>query len=212
MGTQPWRVLLVDDHDVVREGIRGILQEKPYLQVCAEAKSVEAALQAIEKNSPDVVVVDISLQDSNGLELVRHLADQQSCVKTVVFSHRSAWLMSDRAAKAGAHGYVSKQTGLTDLSKTIRAVMTGDAFVCDVKEETTDRAQPLLSGIKQLTESEYQVFERHGEGLEATAISQQLGCSVNTVRTRLERIRDKLGLKNAAEVRHAAISWQIAAM
>ena len=203
------RIVLVEDHKTVREGLKKLIEDTPGMVVCGEATNAADGLAIISQQQPDVAIVDLSLSNSNGLDLVSSLNEASSTTRAIVFSSRPAWLLAERMLKAGASGYLRKSTGDELIIQAIKDVMQGKTFVSEgvVLEAETDH--DLGESLKQLADQEYQVFDLVGQGLEATDIATQLGCSVNTVRTKLERLKAKLGHKRMSDLRRAAISWQV---
>jgi len=199
----------VEDHRTVREGLKSLIEQHCHLTVCGEATSAAEGLSVIKMWRPDIVIVDLSLIDSNGIDLVTKLKHASTSTKAIVFSHRPAWIMADRMLKAGASGYLRKSSGDELIVKAISEVMRGNTFVSEGVAPNGDIVHQLGESLKQLADQEYQVFDLVGQGLEPAEIAIQLGCSINTIRTKLERLKSKLGHKKMSVLRRAAISWQI---
>ncbi len=190
-------VLIVDDHPVVREGLRLLIEEQADLVVCGEAEGVGGALALIRDRKPDLVIVDLSLKDSHGLDLVRHIADFDRRIRVLVYSMHDQGFYGAAARDAGATAYVSKSTSGQATLRAIRAVFDGDG-AAKPRSDNVDRAKPGL------TARERQVFQLIGEGLATRQIAARLKISVHTVDSHREAIKTKLGLGNAAELQRAA--------
>lgn len=208
--TADWKVLVVDDHSMIREGLRCLIDRQPSLSVCGEADCVASALRASRQHSPELVIVDLSLVGSNGLDLVQQMNANRTDVKLLVYSHRPAWVMTEKVIQAGAHGYVEKTTNDGELIEAIQIIKNGGYFRS--KNSQAPVEHPLADGVQALAEKEYLVFEYLGMGKEPREIAELLGCSPNTVRTYLDRCSKKLGTKKLGELRCAAMSWRLDAL
>lgn len=206
------KILLVEDHKLLLEGLKSLLASEDDLQVIGEAHSVADAITELERECPDLAVVDLSLVGSRGMELVRYLAEHYPHVKILVFSQRPAWVMADRVLAAGAHGYKQKSPGDLEVVEVIRKLLNGETYItpCDTPEDAV--SYEYLAKIQELSDREFEVFELLGAGTKTAAIAQQLGTSNSTVRTMLNRIKNKLGADEAAEVRKIALAWQLDAI
>ena len=209
MPKNPWRILIVEDHEMVRKGLMDVLGRQEGMSVCGQADNVEMALVEIDGAQPDLVIVDMSLVDSNGLDLVRTLNRSPSSPKTIVFSSRPAWMMAERAMRAGAQGYLRKSTNDARIVDAVRTVMSGKTYVSEGGADEIGGDHPLLDAVTELSDLEYQVFELLAHGLDTAGIALKMQCSVNTVRTKLERARQKLEVSSTPELRRAAIAWRI---
>ena len=147
--------------------------------------------------------------ESNGLDLVKTLRKRSAEVKTIVFTSRPAWVLAERLLAAGASGYLRKSSGDQQILQAIREVVAGRTFVSEGSTPSTEVEDRFGESVRKLSDQEYQVFDLTGQGLEATEIAGRLDCSVNTVRTKIERLKKKLGHQRMSELRRAAISWQI---
>lgn len=211
MTPQTCRVLLVEDHKLLLEGLKALLAAQPDMQVIGEAHNVRQAKQLVEHQRPDFVVVDLSLVDSRGIDLVRHLARHERSIKILVFSHRPAWVMEDRVMAAGAHGYLRKSPHDLQIVDAIRSLMRGERFACASQEsaELGGSSRQYATMIKSLSDREFEVFELVGQGVLARTIAAKLDMKTTTVRTLLDRIKTKLGVGRIEEVKRIAIAWQL---
>jgi DNA-binding NarL/FixJ family response regulator len=208
------KVLIVDDHPMVREGLSMRISLQPDLEVCGEADTQEAALTLIEQTHPGLVLVDIFLASGNGLELVKQVKARFPSIKMLVISAYRDSLYAERALRAGALGYLNKQQSSAKVIEAIRTVLRGDRFVApEISQRLMHQAlrgeELTHSAVEQLTDRELEVFRMIGEGTITADIAQQLFLSIHTVDRHRENIKRKLGLKNAAELTCAAAQWLI---
>jgi len=207
------RILLVDDHPIVRTGLAQLIGEEPDLEVCGEAASVDEALQACEAKPPDLVIVDISLEDSNGIELMEKLKSHSRTTKTLALSMHDEGLYAERVLRAGARGYVRKKNASDVLIEAIREVLAGGIYLTATARNqlleriTSGDPAELQSPEQALSNRELEVLERIGNGLTTGQIARQMELSVKTVDTYRENIKKKLHLKNSAELARHAVRW-----
>ena len=206
------RLLLVDDHPLLRKGLALTLDAEPDFEVVGQAADAEEALDAAPRLKPDVVLVDLSLPGMGGLELIKHLAAVLPEAKTLVVSRHDESLYADRAIRAGARGYVSKLQAGEKIVEAVRAVLRGGLYLSD---EVKDRMllgaaagrDPMASPLDQLSDRELEVFEMTGKGVETRDIAERLHLSVKTVESYRARIKAKLGLSSATELLQHAVRW-----
>lgn len=207
------RVYLVDDHPIVRQGLIKLIEQEAGLEVCGEAGSVSEALPAIQEHEPDVVLVDISLEDSNGLELIKTIDDLGLQIPTLVLSMHDESLYAEHALKAGASGYVMKQAAATTLVSAIEKVLDGEIYVSKtmssqmLKMAFRSGGEKSRSGTEALSLRELEVFELIGRGNSTREIAEQLNLSVKTIETYRAHIKDKLHLRSGTELMQKAIHW-----
>jgi DNA-binding NarL/FixJ family response regulator len=210
--TRAARILIVDDHPVVRLGIRQMLATEPSLTVCGEASTVDEALQACRTADCDLAIVDLSLGKSSGLELIKQLHDEHPELAILVLSMHDEALFAQRALRAGARGYLQKQEAIDGLVRAVHQVLSGKVYVSDTV------AQQVLAGLRgtsstptdqlaTLTDREIQVLERVGRGSSTAEIARDLGVSVKTIETYRSNIKAKLNLKSALDLVRYATSW-----
>jgi DNA-binding NarL/FixJ family response regulator len=207
------QVLIVDDHPTVREGLGLRIRSEPDMTVCGEAADVEEALRAVKSLEPDVVIVDISLRQGSGLDLIKRLAARDKHVKILVHSMHDESLYARRCLRAGARGYITKQADPRDVICAIRAVLAGKIHVsAEFSEQILAHRlgweKPLLTDpVEMLTNRELEIFRLMGKGLTASKIAARLCRSVHTIETHRENIKRKLQIHNIAELTHRAVEW-----
>ena len=207
------KVFLVDDHPLVREWLTNLINQQPDLVVCGETESAPHALQAIAAAQPDVAIVDISLQGSSGIELIKNLKQSHPDVAILVLSMHDESLYAERALRAGAKGYIMKRETTRKVIEGIRQILDGKLFVGDsVKEEFTRRLvenkkQAPRSPVEELSDRELEVFEMLGLGLGTRQIADALRVSIKTVQAYCARAKEKLNVNSATELLREAIRW-----
>lgn len=209
---RPARIFLVDDHAVVREALRSLIAQQRDLAVCGEADDTVDAARAIAETGPDVVVMDISLRDSTGLELLRQVRARHQATRVLVLSMHDEKLYAERCIRAGAHGYVMKAESSKRFLFAIREVMAGR--LCVSKPIAAILADKMIglktrsgSPLEALSDRELEVYNLLGTGLETRQIAQSLNVSIKTVQAYCARIKLKLGLSSGSELLREAICW-----
>lgn len=208
------RILIVDDHPVMRMGLVQLINSKMDLDVCGEAGTAREAMERIEALAPDLVVLDLVLPDGHGLEVIKDIRARFDGVKTLVLSSNDEFVYAERALKAGARGYVMKEAAAAHLVEAIHTILEGQIYVSPnvsqlIVEMFTGkkRGSGAASPIEKLTDREFEVFQLIGEGKGSRDIAQQLGISVRTIDAHRAHMKDKLGIKDGnALVRHA-VRW-----
>jgi DNA-binding NarL/FixJ family response regulator len=209
----PTRVLLVDDHPLVRERLAEIINREADLKVCGEAEERHQALEAIKASQPDLVIVDITLKDSNGLELIKDIHSRWPKRRILVVSMHEEALYAERVIRAGARGYITKQEATRNILMAIRRVLAGDIYLnAKSANHIINRlahSPSVLSSnpAELLADRELQVFELTGRGLNTRQIAERLHIGFKTVETYRARIREKLGLKTPSDFLQLAIAW-----
>lgn len=207
------RILIVDDHPLVRQGIIGLISTQPDFEVCGEANGIAEALELVEATRPEVVIIDLTLKDGNGIELIKILKEQHGDIKMLVISMHDETLFAERALRAGAVGYVSKHEAIRTVVQAVRTVLGGRLYLSPNMTERMvhlavgARADGTGSPLERLTDREIEIFEMIGRGLASREIAQQLNLSPKTVETHREHVKEKLDLKNAAELTKHAVQW-----
>ena len=207
------RIYLVDDHPLIRKGLRLTLEAENDFLLCGEASSAEEALSAMEEVQPDIVVLDISLPGMSGLDFLRHLEGVRSSARTLVVSRHDEVLYAERAIRAGAKGYVMKSEAPQALVTAIRKILMGGIHVSPAINERL--LQGIAAGQQSFNQSpaealsgrELEVFEMTGRGLGTREIANRLNLSIKTVESYRARIKMKLNLTNAAELVQHAVQW-----
>jgi DNA-binding NarL/FixJ family response regulator len=212
-GAGKTKILLVEDHPMFRDQLARIIAEEPDLEVCGATDSVREAVALIRRTEPDLAVVDLNLKGAGGLELLKDLGAQNLRLPTLVLSMHSESLYAERVLHAGAMGFISKSQPASELKRAIRLVLSGDVYLSP--EMTSSLLKRMASGagtanrmgIEALTDRELEIFQLIGRGQNMTAIAQALNLGSSTVETYRARIREKLGVKNAAELYTVAANW-----
>jgi DNA-binding NarL/FixJ family response regulator len=210
--TPKTRVFLVDDHPIVLKGFRMLFGLEPDMAICGEADSVNTALEKMLTLRPDVAVVDLSLKDSNGLELIKQLRQLAPTIRLLVFTMRDEAIYVERTLGAGAHGYITKEEGPEKVIEAVRALMQGKRyFSTALAEKLVDRmtgqGPEAEEGVDALSDRQLEVLELIGNGLGSRAIAQKLGLSVKTIAAHREHIKLRLGLASASELAAYAFTW-----
>ena len=207
------RILIVDDHPIVRFGIARILNAEPGLAVCAEASGSNEAIAAAALYKPEIAVVDISLKGIDGLQLTRLLHRQHPDLRILILSMHDETTYAPKALKAGASGYVMKEEAATRLLDAVHTIRNGDVYVsAAVKQNllnTRNGIHPanMQYGIDTLSERERQVFTCLGQGCNSRVIAERLAISIKTVETHRARIKIKLGIPQATHLMIEAARW-----
>lgn len=207
------RVLIVDDHPAIREALTAALADAGGFDVIGEAASAQEALTIFAKSQPDVAVIDISLEDAHGLDLVQNIATQYPEVEVVVYSMYDERVYAERAIRAGASGYVMKKEPTRKVIEAIRTVEEGDIFLSQrifsrmVGKSTTTRTRGPSFAVDTLTDREMAVFQMLGEGYTLEEVVERLNLSRKTVEAYRRRAKEKLGLRSVGELLQHAIRW-----
>jgi DNA-binding NarL/FixJ family response regulator len=206
-------VFLVEDHPIVREGVGRLIEKEPDMTICGEAENGTEALTRIERVRPDVVLVDLSLENSSGLDLIQDLRLRWPKMPVLVLSMYDEMYYAERVLRAGAMGYVMKQEAPRKIIQAIRTVLTGKLFVSEKVSEkmlqviANPAGDVLTSPLDRLSNREIQVFQLIGEGLSNQEVADTLMLSVKTVESHIERIKDKLDIRSGRELHQRAIEW-----
>jgi DNA-binding NarL/FixJ family response regulator len=207
------RILLVDDHAVVRFGMAQLINQQSDLVVCGEQEDAANALSAIGKLKPDLVIADISLKDSSGLELIRNIKAQYSGLPVLVVSTHDESVYAEIAFRAGALGYLMKAEALDKVVAAIRRVLSGNIYVSDtlaakmLQQQVRGTTDIRESFVKGLSDRELEVFQLIGQWKKTKEIAQALHLSIKTIEYYREQIKQKLNLKSAVELTQHATSW-----
>lgn len=209
------RILIVDDHPAIREGLAVRIGDQTDLEVCGEAAGVDDALAKVKQLRPDLVIVDISLASGNGLDLVKQIKSRHAGVRMLVHSMYDESLYAERSLQAGAMGYVNKREAPDTMLMAIRQVLTDKIYLSpEMTERLLGRAAGRNANVEEspilrLSDRELEIFQLIGQGLTTGAIANQLHLSVHTIDTHREKIKAKLKLKNAAELARSAVQWTL---
>lgn len=203
----PAHVVLVDDHAVVRRGLRQILEREPDLRVCAEAGTADEGFSAVERLGPDLLVTDLTLEGRGGLELVGLVHRYHPALPALVVSVHDGALLADRALAAGARGYVSKRRAEREVVPAARAVLAGRTYVEGRPETGPAPADGSGDPVESLSDREFEVFLLLGEGYAPRHIAEALCLSVSTVEAYRERMKEKLGVGSSPMLLRYAVRW-----
>jgi DNA-binding NarL/FixJ family response regulator len=208
------RVLLVDDHPIVRQGVAAMLNQQPDISVCGTAEDPHQALETVAKLKPDLVIVDLSLKKGSGIDLLKDLKVRYPKLLTLVLSMHDESLYALRVLRAGASGYIMKQAATENVLVAVRRVLAGEVYL---SEEMGKRMMEQIAGkpakrsgspIEDLSDRELQVFNMIGQGRGTRQIAEELHLSVKTIESHRARIKDKLNLQTGAELVQHAIQWR----
>jgi DNA-binding NarL/FixJ family response regulator len=207
------KIFLVDDHPMVREHLTGLLQHEPDLEVCGEAADGPTALSMIRQCEPDLVLLDISLKRSHGLELLKDLKELRPKLPVLVLSMHDEALYAERALWAGARGYITKEEATLNVLSAVRKVLSGHVYL---SERMAGRMMQMMVGggapnagspLEVLTDRELEVFELIGRGVGTREIADRLRLGIKTVESYRARIKEKLKLEDGQRLLQLAIQW-----
>lgn len=211
--TKICRILIVDDHPMVRERLAEAIRGESDLTVCGEAETRFQALELIANTKPDMVIADLTLKQSHGLELIKDIRSQHPRILVLVVSMHDEWLYAERTIRAGARGYITKQEATGKIMSAIRTVLNGEIYLSGkmaahiaTKAVVGTRRETGLP-VGQLSDRELLVFEMIGRGQGTRKIAEELHLDMRTVETYRSRIKEKLHLKDANELLQHAIRW-----
>jgi DNA-binding NarL/FixJ family response regulator len=208
------KILVIEDHPIFRLGLSELINQEPDLQVCGEAKDAAAAWHTIERLQPDLIIADITLENSDGIELTKEIHKRYRHIPVLILSMHDEFLYAERALHAGARGYIMKQEAMNSVVGAIHQVLEGKLYLSEqVKEHILTHlaaAGPnvgIRSPIERLTDRELEIFQMIGKGLGTRDIADKLHVSIKTVGTHRERIKSKFNLKSANELVRYAVHW-----
>ena len=206
------RVLVVDDHPVVRQGLALAISREADLEVCGEAEHIEEALRLVEAEHPDAVIIDLSLDGEDGIELIDYIKSRWPAVKILVYSSHDEDTFAGRVLRAGAAGFVSKREAMPKLVAAVRQILGGEVYLSP--QMTTRLLQRAAVGkpldhnpTEALSNRELQVFEMIGQGMSTVQIAEKLDVSPKTVESHRKVIKTKLNVQTAAQLSRRAFQW-----
>ena len=204
-------VVLVEDHPMFRERLAELINKEPDLEVCGEADNIRDGFDLITQRGAQVAIIDISLQGASGLELLKNLKAASVTIPVLILSMHDESLYAERALRAGARGYITKNEASAKVMTALRQVLAGEIYV-GTKAATKilgnlSQASQAGSAVERLTDRELEVFEKIGRGRTTREISIQLGVGAATVETHRSRIKEKLQLENGAQLQREALRW-----
>lgn len=207
------KILIVEDHPIFRMGMSDLINQESDMIVCGDADDVSGGRKAIEQLQPDMVIVDLSLRDSNGIDLVKEISRRYIKLPVLVLSMHDESIHAERCLLAGARGYIMKQEASEFVVKAIRQILAGNIYISqkimgNILNKFQSRPESIhKSPIQSLTDREMEVFRLIGKGYSSGKIAYQLNISVKTVGTYRERIKEKLGLKHGGDLAKYAVLW-----
>jgi DNA-binding NarL/FixJ family response regulator len=208
-------IMIVDDHPLVRSGFRQLIESEADMSVCCEAGNMSEALQLLKHCSPDLAIIDLSLPDGNGLELIKRMQSQNLAIPILVSSMHDEDMFAERALRAGANGYINKQEASEQVIVASRQILAGKTYLSShmserLKLEQTGSPQaPIMSPLEHLSNRELEVFELIGHGMTTSDIAGRLHLSIKTIETHRANIKTKLGLCSAGELTRSAVQWTL---
>ncbi|MHB1080075.1 MAG: response regulator transcription factor [Prosthecobacter sp.] len=208
-----YKVLLVEDHPMFREHLGQLIDRDLGMSICGEADNIRDAMRLILETKPDIAIVDITLHGSSGLELLKDIKAQGLDINVLVLSMHDEELYAERALRAGAKGYITKNEASTEVIEAIRCVMKGDVYASRqmtaklLERMTQKRSNSELAGMETLADRELEVFQMLGRGKSTREIAQTLNLGESTVETYRARIKEKLQMRSAAELYLRAGQW-----
>jgi DNA-binding NarL/FixJ family response regulator len=207
------KIVIVDDHPIIRQGLAELIDQEDDLVVCGQVEDAHQAMKAINKQKPALVVVDVSLKDSNGIELIKDIKVQHPDATVLVLSMHDESVYAERALRAGANGYIMKQEASEKIIQAIRKVLNGQVYLSDkmaanvMNKMVGAKTDAGVSAIDRLSDRELEVFTLLGQGRGTRQIAQKLHLSIKTIETYRAHIKEKLNLADAAELLQHAIQW-----
>ncbi len=208
-------VFVVDDHPIVRQGLTLLINQETDLAVCGEAEEMHSALRAILAVRPDILIVDISLNGPDGLELLKHIRINSPRLPVLILSMHDESIYAERALRAGANGYIMKQEATEKVLVALRRILSGEIYVSDriansmLQHYVRGANLSEHSSVSELTDRELEVFRLIGEGHGTRQIADELHLSVKTVESYQAHIKEKLSLRNSRELVQHAVQWNV---
>ena len=207
------RVVIVDDHPMFRERLVQVVNHEEDMEACGEAEDLTQAMETILRESPDLVIADITLKDSSGLELIKRIREHTATLPILVLSMHEESLYAERVLRAGANGYITKHQHPKEVINAIRRMLAGGVYVSEamasvfLKGMLRSRGRSSPRSVERLTDRELAVLEMIGQGRTTRQIATALKLGTPTIDTYRDRIKEKMNLQNAAELLHFAIRW-----
>jgi DNA-binding NarL/FixJ family response regulator len=208
-------VLVVDDHPLMRQGLALLINQQQDMQVCGEAEEAQAAMQSIAQLRPDIMILDISLNGPDGIELLKNIRATDPDLPVLVLSMHDEAIYAERALRARANGYIMKQEATEKVLVAVRRILSGEVYLSErmsnkmLQQYIGGAPNMIQSRIASLSDRELEVFRRIGEGRGTREIAEELHLSVKTVETYQAHIKDKLALRSGRELIQHAIQWKI---
>jgi DNA-binding NarL/FixJ family response regulator len=213
------KVVIVDDHPAIREALAFRISKLPEFEICGEAAEPAQALRIVEETDPDVAIVDISLKNGNGIDLIKRIKSRNDRIRILVWSMHGENMYAERALRAGALGYITKEQAMANMIEALSQVAAGKVYLSPAMTEKLLRrtvgtkTTPLeRSPVEALSDRELDVFRLIGQGVKTAEIAKRLHLSQGTIWTYRDRIREKLGIRDGTELAHVATQWAIDAV
>lgn len=214
---QPAKIFIIDDHPLVRNGLRLLIDSENDLSVCCETDRIEGAMGLFAKCSPDLAIIDLSLPDGNGIELINRIKRQHPDIPVLVSSMHDESLFAARVLHTGAQGYINKKEAGDQMIEAIRQILSGQIYLSEamqqqlsLKAEGGEQVTPR-SPVELLSNRELQIFELIGQGMGTSTIADKLNLSVKTIETHRAKIKKKLGLGSSTDLTRSAVKWSLEA-
>src|ERR1700680_1527009 len=209
------RILVVDDHPIIRQGLALMVNREADLVVCGEAEDATGAMLVLSSSRPEVLIVDISLNGPDGLDLLKNIRTSHPSLPVLILSMHAESIYAERALRAGANGYIMKQEATEKVLIAVRRILNGEIYVSDriankmLKHYITGSVTLRVSSIADLSDRELEVFRLIGEGHGSRQIAEELHLSIKTVESYQAHIKEKLSLRSARELMQHAIQWSM---
>lgn len=207
------KILVVDDHPLVRRGLGELIASQPDLVVCGEAATAAEALNLVDQTAPDLVIIDLKLKQSSGIELIKQIKARYKSIKMLVASMHEEALFAERALHAGASGYINKEEAGEKVVEAIRQILQGKVYLSNEMTEhmlyqfAGRQQEPSENSLDKLSNREIEVFELVGQGMGTRQIAELLHLSVKTIETYRESVKRKLNLNTSSELIRRAVQW-----
>ncbi len=211
--SRKYKIFIVEDHPIFRDGISQLINKEDDMFVIGGCENSNDCLKYLKDNQPDLVIVDITLKDSCGIELTKEIKKTFPALPVLILSMHEEMIFADRVLKAGARGYMTKREATGKVIDAIRRVIQGKIYICDtmidhfLERSITGGQNFNSSPVEKLSEREFEVFNLIGKGMTNRNIAEVLSVSTNTISTYRERIKEKLNLQNNAELNRYAMQW-----
>jgi len=210
------KILIVDDHPLLRQGIKQVIELEEDLKVCGEASTAHDAIDLINRDKPDVVIVDITLAGNvNGIELIKSLNERFPDIKTLVLTMHDESVYAERAIRAGARGYIMKEVASKNIINAIRTILSDELYLSEkISKKIIDKlvrgsADTIGISVENLSNREFEIFQLIGNGFSTKEMAKKLNLSIYTVESHKKNIKEKLKLKNSSDLAKYAIQWVI---
>ncbi len=207
------RIYIIDDHPIIRYGLKLLINQEKDLAVCGEADSLDQAMKDVSREKPDLIILDLMLEKGSALEFIKYLQQQSRSIPVLVLSMHDETYYAERVLRAGAKGYIMKDSATDHLVQAVRTILQGEVYLSD---RMKSRLISSIAGIRKkkveadrLTDREMEVFQLIGQGLSTREIAAKLCLSVKTIETHKENLKRKLKLSNATELIQQATLWNM---